>query len=195
MATKTKLNKIVDADEYLICEVVKSKEGDFILSAKKNVLEIARMYRDKLMLLRNIPLDIENISPRDPHIKYIEKNMPWLKTVKQKVDYLRGYYTIAQRDAWEDAIVLSMFTDPSNEFKNDPSPYKHEAAGIPGLEEDADIPKPVKNLQAPIEKRLKQIIDIIDRNEKAFEPVMERINDTVSKFNDEESDEDGRATP
>jgi len=186
----TKLKKIVDTDDYIICEVVKTPDGDFVLSAKKNVLEIARMYRDKLMLSRGIPQDAENINPRDRLVKYMEKEMPWVSTAAEKVKYLRGHYTILQREAWEDAIMLAVFADKGNVFTLEPTPYgKDEIDELPGLE--VGLPKPIKNLKDPVERRLKQIIDTIDTHDKIFEPVLETINETINSFNDEETDEDG----
>lgn len=185
MATKMK-TPVSEQSNYLFYEQVETPEGTFTLSlSRDDGLDTLTKYQQKLMQVRGIPLDTTNIDPRNPVLEIIKKQMPFLNKT-ERVDYLRGYYQNLEADARQAAAMLAVFADQSNVMTRDPEPYKNTT--LPGLEDD--LPEPPKNLNHPLERRLKQIVDLLNRQEKSFEGLLGRLADAMNG-GAEETDEDG----
>lgn len=115
-------------------------------------------YADKLMQARGIPFDIQASLPSDPLVPLASKLMPWIEDANQILEMVSRHYEYHKSKARSDAGIIA-FTKINPKFKFDPSPYPD-----PEPEEDWDtqsLPDPVRNLNHPVERRLKQIMDVI----------------------------------
>jgi len=185
MATKMKAQETV-RDQYLFYEQAETPEGTFTLSLNRHDgIETLTKYQQKLMQIRGIPLDTTNIDPRNPMLEVIKNRMPFLNK-HERLDYLRGYYQNLESEARQAAAMLAVFADQSNVLSLDPEPYK--STSLPGLEDD--LPEPPKNLNHPLERRLKQIVDLLNRQEKHFEGLLGKLAEAMNGGS-EETDADG----
>lgn len=189
MASKQK-TKEVGTKDYIFCEIVEVDGGEIVISASANIVEIAKLYQDKLMASRGIPIDVDNMTPRDPRWKVVAETMQWLKTNQQRADYLSKFYSSLADEARQESYLLAMFADKQNAFNNEPTPYNDDLSDLPGLEAEG-LKNPKKNLANPLERRLRQIIDFVNMHSEKLQPVMDRLAATVNRVSENEADEDG----
>lgn len=180
--------QVSSGNEYLFSETVETDEGSFIIGARKNVIDIAEMYQHKLMAARGIPIDWDNIAPRDPKLREMEQTMPWLKTMASRIAYLKQYYAQQNQDAYKSGIMLAVFADTRNQFSIAPEPYANEEYSLPGLEDG--LKNPVLNLNNPLERRLKQLLDFLNRHANELTEPVEKLLKFVDGMDGEEVDED-----
>lgn len=121
------------------------------------ILDDVQGYTDKLMLARSIPFDTDNLSPADPMVIIASAGMPWITDSMEVVNTARRHYDLHAGKARMDAVVLaSTRLNPAYAFDPDPYPEIEQ-----GDEWDFSLPEPKKNLLNPVERRLKQIYDIL----------------------------------
>ena len=127
------------------------------------ILDDVQGYTDKLMLARRIPFDTQNLSPADPMVIIASAGMPWITDSMEVVDAARLHYDLHANKARMDAVVLAATrTNPPYQFDPDPYPANDKTD-----EWDFALPEPTKNLLNPIERRLKQIYDVLTSDAEA----------------------------
>jgi len=138
--------------------------------------EDQRDYLAKLLAARGIPRDDNSIAPDDPLIKLVSED-PTIASMPEKtpsekkqkslaiLETLAGHYEKYREQAMTDAVILAMTTE--NVLTEPPTPYAEEPPlrRRPGL---ITLPAPTRNLQNPVEYRLKQIYDILEKSPGAL---------------------------
>lgn len=129
-------------------------------------LQKAALYVDDLLDVRRIPYDINNLPARDPILMYLTQQYSDRLKSKRMVpeDILAKavkYYQRAMAEVQKDAYMIAMFAAPENlEILSEPAlPYD------PPTEESdplvLQMPVITKDLDEPIERRLKRLMDIL----------------------------------
>lgn len=165
------------------------------------ILTKVQEYTQALTDARGLPFDLDNLSARDPIIRYlVAKHDGQIKEKKmsdgQLITLARNYYQRALAEAQSNAHLLAFFDSDNNVFDTDPTPYE------PVVEKSARFiePMPVveKNLAFSIERTLKQILDMLTSNPSIIGRVMSisdelsvRVNRVVSAGGLVETDESG----
>ena len=121
------------------------------------ILDDVQNYTDKLMVARRIPFDTQNLSPADPMVIIASAGMPWITDSMEVVDMARRHYDLHANKARMDAVVLAS-TRSNTAYHFDPDPYPVTQAAD---DWDFSLPEPNKNLLNPVERRLKQIYDVL----------------------------------
>lgn len=158
-------------------------------------------YTQALSDARNLPFDLDNLSARDPIIRYLlTQYEAQLKkgtlTEAGIVTRTRNYYQRALSEAASNAYLLAFFDSNENTFPNPPVPYeKTKEAPARFIEQ---MPEIEKNLAFPIEATLKQILDLMIENPRVMGRIMQiseelsvRVNRVVSAGGLVETDENG----
>lgn len=141
----------------LLDKTFKTPKGDLRL-----YLDIFEMqegiekYTEKLMLARKLAFDVDNLSPADPKVIEASQVFTWIEDPKEIVDLARNYYRRQIAKARSHAAILEA-TRRNPAFKFDPEPYPPQE-----IEDwDVDMSEPEYNLLNPLERRLKQVFDVI----------------------------------
>ena len=114
-------------------------------------------YSEKLMLSRGIPFDLENLSPTDPMLIQASQILSWVDDPAKVLQLTKSHYErLASRVKTDAAILASTKKNPAYLFEPEPYPERETTE-----EWDVDLPEPVRNLRNPLERRLKQIFDIL----------------------------------
>ncbi len=158
-------------------------------------------YTQALSDARNLPFDLDNLSARDPIIRYLLTQYEGqLKkgtlTEAGIVTRTRNYYQRALAEASSNAYLLAFFDSNENTFPNTPVPYgKAEEAPSRFVDQ---MPSVEKNLGFPIEATLKQILDLMVENPSVMGRIMQiseelsvRVNRVVSAGGLVETDDKG----
>lgn len=133
----------------------------------RHILGDIEEYKQKLSDARNIPSS-DQILPDDPILELIEKQpdvtaMPDNTREQQfaKNRYIlttaQSYYRKQRDAAHTDAVILALTID--NLLTEEPEEYDEEKVVrvLPGM--GVPLPEPKRNLDHPVEKRLKQVLD------------------------------------
>ena len=158
-------------------------------------------YTQALQDARGLPFDLDNLSARDPIVRYLvtkyEQEMK--NNVISEGEILtraRNYYQRALSEAQSQAHLLAFFDSDDNVFNLTPNPYPKTAEVTARFVEK--MPEIEKNLAYPIEYTLKQILDLMIQNPAVMGRIMEiseelsvRINRVVAAGGLVETDKDG----
>lgn len=136
------------------------------------VLEDISKYTDRLIMARNLPFDVDNLSPADPMLVTASQLMSWNTDANQVFIAVKQHYENLLKRAQSDATVLAMTKTNKFEFEPQPYPPESESAG----DWDISLPNPVRNLNNPIEKRLKQVYDMITSDSSVQHEFLNALN-------------------
>jgi hypothetical protein len=181
--------KAKNTDE-IFHEELETSEGTMVVSAnRRTILQNIESYHQKLLHSRGVPMNLETINPKDPRLTVVAK-LPWLKSPRDQKAYLTNYYEVEHTKAQREAALLAMFANQQNVLTFEPAPYPLDAV-LPGMEDE--LPSIRRNLAIPLERRLKQIMDLIEDPEvyARVMAMMERIVASIEGGGDTETDEDG----
>ncbi len=158
-------------------------------------------YTQALSDARNLPFDLDNLSARDPIIRYLltqyeDQLKKGTLTEAGIVTRTRNYYQRALAEAASNAYLLAFFDSNENTFPNEPVPYAKEEESPSRFIEQ--MPSVEKNLAFPIESTLKQILDLMIENPSVMGRIMQiseelsvRVNRVVSAGGLVETDDKG----
>lgn len=123
----------------------------------KNVLERMERYKDQLVYSRDLPFNPDSIDIGDPLVQWIAENMSWIASDKVKPTAISHYHKM-HNSTETDAFILAVTVD--NTLENAPLPYDEEPnkEEIPGI---VTMPTYKRNVEHPVEARLKQVMDIM----------------------------------
>jgi hypothetical protein len=157
-------------------EVLTSSKGWSlrVLVDLARIQDDADRYEDQLRFSRGIPFNLDTLTPFDPLCIYVATNMTWMKS-EDVVNAARQHYQKLISEAQRDSIILATIASPDNRLVLDPQPYMEpEDEALPGL---VTMPRVKRNLDNPVERRLKQFIDLLSSDP----PVMQRFNAAFEK--------------
>lgn len=141
------------------------------LLLNRNVIKMAEQYKDALFVSRHIPFNMNAIPISDPIAMIV--GTQYHISGNEAVMQAQNWYSEWAAEAEREAYTLAMLADPMNVFTNEPLPYPPQENPPPGI---PFIPKPQRNLSIPVERRLKQIIDILNLDPMFESKVMSAIN-------------------
>lgn len=177
------------ANTIIVNEVLEASKGTLVVVVDaKTILDDIQRYKDKLMQARGIPFDIEDLVPTDGIVGVASRQMSWASP-SEVIKAVRQHYQKLESIAKNDAAVLAITKTSKLSFDPEPYPVREESAE----EWDTDLPDPVRNLSNPVERRYKQVIEVIGSDI----PVATRfwsIMETLAVLAERESrriDEDG----
>lgn len=162
------------------------------------LVDFARLYQDienytnKFMMIRDVPFDTVNIAPSDPLLLYAAAQFKWITDNNEIVRLVRSHYEMRANKAREGAAVLAI-TRSNPAFGFDPTPYPEEEKDE---WDNSELPVPPINLNNPVERRLKQVYDLISSDVTVFsefQNAMQTIFIEASR-RAQERDEDGFRT-
>lgn len=144
-------------------------------------------YATELSYARRIPSNLEAISPKDPVLTYVTGQ--YADQLKKKLidssfinDRVTGYYAEQTEEVNREASLIALFSHPDNQelLAEEPEQY-------PAIEEENDplilqMPVVSKNLIHPIERRLKRIMDLLNKSGAIFQ-VQQLIQDLGVRIN------------
>lgn len=164
----------------------------FVKIDLRNIMYLVSDYQAKLMQARRIPMNQEAISPADPLVKFVTEHMTWVPETDVIWTASQRYAELANQ-AYGHAAVLAITAVPENNWEFDPAPYEQEAKGymIPG---DVEFPEITYNLRHPLERRLKQLMDMMETNLLVRRQIEETMTNTliiVQRKLAAETDQDG----
>lgn len=172
----------------VVCDEIFTSETGLKLRMRVDLATIigdTQKRHQALMIARGIPLDRVNLSPGNDVVTAYREQLGKGISDDDLMDMARAHYERYVNDAYEDALVLAMFTHPDNNNLPAPEPYTDEE-----LAEETDlvsVAPPKRNLLHPSEKKLKQIMDfvaadpsILARFQRIFNSVTVRINELVA---------------
>ena len=174
-----------------------------------NVQEVLTKYLDRLLFLRQIPMNIDNFNVQtDPvfliaydNLAYMMKGKDKSKRTQKAKQIERAkeaqkqtiwYYQKALEQAKADASVLTIAAHPDNKFDFEPKPYPAPSDNLPlpGMEDEQSLPEIVPDISNPLERRVKQIVDLILSADKSDIEKIENVF-TVALMNVEREAESG----
>lgn len=174
-------------------QVIESPKGNFKISVDfRRVMRDVEHYSGHLHRSRRIPFNLDTISPGDPMYVIASNRMHWTNDREEIVAAVRSYYEEQQHRIQLDASVLAVARD-NRKFDFEPEPYSED----PEYNEEWDftLPEPIRNLDHPIEKRLKQLYDMVNSSLDArnkFNLAMNTIFVEVERrLTEQEQDEEG----
>ena len=135
-------------------------------------MQFARQYTDMLYVVRKIPFDLSKLTAADP-IALMSANQMGLKG-DVAVSMARQWYMQWQSEAENDALMLAFLHD--NKFEFDPQPYEEEETA----DEIMFIPAPVKDITNKVEKKLKQINDMVSASPDFNSRLMSSFNNAIT---------------
>lgn len=113
-------------------------------------------YYDKLRSARRIPFDLSDMSPLDPAIVEASAKYDYMEPA-QVLETVRQHYEVIGRKALKDAWIIAATKETKN-LRFEPDPYAPPEA--PTDDWDIHLSEPEINLLNPVERRLKQIMDM-----------------------------------
>lgn len=165
------------------------------------IMQKVQAYTQALSDARNLPFDLENLSARDPIVRYLVAKYEAeirakVMTEAAIVTRARNYYQRAINEAQTNAHLLAFFDSEENKFTNTPTAYEKQADTVARFVDP--MPEIEKNLAFPIEYTLKQILDLLLENPIVMARIMQiseelsvRVNRVVSAGGLVETDESG----
>lgn len=167
----------------IIDRVIGDDENPIIVRADLRYLMTDQQdYFAKLLESRRLPRDPDSIAPDDPLIPIVLK-LPHIAAMPDKtraeqdaksravLSELATHYNKHIRQAESDAIMLAITME--NEFVDPPTPYEDSMPTNrkrPGL---VDLPEPKRDLNNPVEARLKQLLDALAKSPRALQQLQE----------------------
>lgn len=171
--------------------IISTPKGDVHLLIDRNdMLEYSNRYYDKLRMGRGIPFDLGTISSNDPMKIYMATHMPWA-TPMEVIATVNGYYEKLDSDARRMSYILAWTRHTHIPKSLQPEPYEPDASRDEW--DTTDLPEIAINLLNPIERRLKQIMDMIASNQDTateFFQIMQTMYIEAERRN-RQQDEDG----
>lgn len=130
-------------------------------------------YADQLHLSRNVPFNVNALTVADVLVVYFLQK-PHIRSAEQPATIAmmaaRQTYEQWANDIQQESWVMALLAH--NEFQTDPTPYEDDDVA-PGLEKPI---KPTRNLLNPVERRLKQIYDLLGADAAFSVEVQNAIN-------------------
>lgn len=177
--------------KYLIDEHVETPEG--IMPRQLHIYwgqetkDYAEQYVTALHVARGVPFNLHAIQISDPLVMILSNQLgitDGSEAIRQASMYYENWTNEILTHAW----MLAFLAD--NVFTNEPTPYDppKAAPGVP------IAPAPRYNLSNPVERRLKQALDIMNTSLEFQSQVMRRINNAIAQVfqqGDEETDQNG----
>lgn len=171
--TNNQGNEFVLVDK--IVEVGKHKVH--LYGSVEDLSEIIQAYQNALLDARGVPLQAAGYDQSsDPYVTWLIHNRRDIYVDPfTGEDYPDGpqrihravvrYYERVHNDAFTDAGILAVCAKtPQLDF--DPKPYeKEESPTLPGLVKEPEIRK---NIAHPVERRLKQLLDLLEEDPAVF---------------------------
>jgi len=201
VAAKGKSNKINSV--VVFNKIYETPKGSLrIMIDISRYTDDLQRYFSHLCFARGIPNqdEIENITKFDKNYLAAKSQFTWMEQSDNDntvLEFLKAQYRLWAHAAMVDAGVLAVTISSENEFDFNPEPYEvSDDSPLPGLPE---LPRPKRNLANPVERRLKQIMDLLasDINVMTqFQKDYESIADNVYKLTESgdigtETDADG----
>lgn len=167
-----------ELNTLIVDEVISTEKGDIVMRIDAIKAEgIIRSYATALLAARGIPRDKDSINHQDDDVfDWYMRNQPYLYKkrdgtpredgVDRIVAIVSAFYDTRRDEALTDAMMLTMTKD--SVFEDfEPEPYGDDFDGeeLPGIEEPPSI---VRDLEFPVERRLKQIYDMAMSRPSAF---------------------------
>lgn len=180
-------------DTVLIDKVIETSKGELrILIDYEFFLTDLEKYSDRLRIARAIPFDLDNISPSDPAIMAASKIMDWTDDTVAIVESVKRHYAGLDAQARKDAMVLAA-TRKNSIFEFEPKPY--DPVRVQEEEWEVSLPVSERNLNDPIERRLKQIFDLLSESQDTFRSFYQMMQTVFiqaeRKARQAKTDEDG----
>lgn len=141
-----------------------------------NTMETIRKYQKHLCHTRRIPMSLQ-VLPGDPRILEVSKLMPWENNPLESLAMTYGSW---RDDAENEAMILTMANVPENKWEFIPSPYAPDFGG--DLMGGIELPSPERNLNHPTERRLKQIMDILESDPTVLSMFESEFEVAAKKF-------------
>lgn len=146
-----------------------------------DILSNINDYKDALRDARSIPYDLENPSPSDPVIRWLVEAYEGNISDEEVLRRMRSHYEKKLEEVHHNATLLALVAHEDNVFVNEPAPYPaSDKKSLPGIRA---IPEPPINLNEPVERRLKQALDILMRNPVVMGEVRSIISALVVRLN------------
>ena len=163
------------------------------------VLDVTRIQKDlddittKLMQARGIPMDQENLSQVDPLVRFVVTSMPWIPPDKVMWTASERYITLAKEASNHAALIATTRTSDREIFTGDPEPWPKETNEDFGIEGDVSFPEVEYNILHPVERRLKQLVDVLATIPEAMYAIGQATNTALiaAQRGSPEVDEDG----
>lgn len=180
--------------------IIFRKEFETSRGTMRIVIDISRMTSDinnytiKLQQARNIPMNIENLSPSDPVVQFVNKNMPWVEPEKVLWTASEHYRGLVQEVSSNAGLIALTLTSDKSVWEAVPLPYDKPKSDEFAIDGDVDIPEPERNLAHPAERRLKLVLDLMMENPAYYTDIQEAISTAlilVQRNAGAETDEDG----
>ena len=174
-ATQDKPARATIVDKYIDTpEGIDGPEKIHILLDSRT-MKIAGQYQDALFVARGVPFNLATVSISDPLALLIASQNPKLKgndVVRQAQAWYEQWQQAAEQDSW----ALALLAD--NKLTNEPTPYVDDDDPIPGL---PFIPEPKRDLDNPVEYRLKQVMDLADSTIEFSQQFYSAINEAFTE--------------
>jgi hypothetical protein len=152
----------------ILDKAVTNEDGDVslhLLIDLQTIFLLKDQYADALRYSRGVPFDINLVSGSDPISLIIAAGRPKLfeKDPDAMVRQARQYYSRQENKIQEEAMVLAVLASPHNDevLGAEPKPYPPNPPPPPGV---FDIPSPDRDLDDPVEARLKVFYDVIQED-------------------------------
>src|SRR5690348_11695776 len=142
-------------DKYVTTPEGMKPEKLHILFDKKTRTHVDQ-YHTALLVARNIPFNVHTITVSDPLV-LVTANVFRIKDGETARRQAMQYYEKWTNDALKHAWTMAVLTD--NDFDFEPVDWDDDPPPPPGV---PIVPEPKLNLNNPTERRLKQIVDLID---------------------------------
>ncbi len=181
MADKKEIVSLID--KYVTTPEGMKPEKLHIFFDKKTRTHVDQ-YQTALLVARNIPFNIQTITVSDPLV-LVTANVFRIKDGEQARRQAMQYYEKWTNDALKHAWTMAVLTD--NEFEGEPMDWDDDPMPPPGV---PIIPEPKLNLQNPTERRLKQIVDLIDQSRELQLEVQTAVNNALVELVNDDEDVD-----
>lgn len=140
------------------------------IDASKFYLHLDKYYT-RLVAVRRLPTNFDNLSPADPVLQVALENNSWVldsnERISRAMEDARRHYEALLEEAQRDAAVLAaMVKTPVMDFDPEPIPDDDDEE-LPGLEGESVLPRPSIDLSFPIERRLRQLQHVLVSNPSA----------------------------
>lgn len=153
-------NTSAKPNTLLVDDVIETSKGNLVVKIDfANIQADVERYKDRFMLARGIPFSYMNLSAAaDPLVILASQQMQWTENNDEIIHAVRQHYARLEAQANNDAAIIAM-TLATPDMNWEPEPYEEKPMNSRSW--DVNLPDPVINLRHPLERRLKQIIDMI----------------------------------
>ncbi len=174
-APKNQLTNIVDTYVDTPEGIDGPKQIHILLNAR--TMKLAGQYKDALFVSRGIPFNLSTINISDPLALLIASQQTKLEG-NRIVRQASAWYEQWQQEAEQDAWALALLAD--NKLTNEPEAYGDEDDDepAPGL---LFVPKPRRDLDNPVEFRLKQVYDLANSTIEFSQQFYSAVNEAFAK--------------